>query len=164
MHQKILFKPESLIVLIGDEHDLIRKSIEQCLRKMGIVDIVEASSSRNLKQALQSAAFDLIIIDLYFSDADGFEFLQKIRNKDLCSDVPIIAITGESDRDEIVKAVDLGANDYLLKPFQAEELQNKITAVLNKYHSPTAQLAIRSIEEKIHSGEYEAAHLLLEPF
>lgn len=158
MNQKILFKPEELIVLVADEHDLIRKTVEACLVKMGINDIIEASNSSNLASVLQNSSFDLIILDLYYADANGFEILQKIRNKDLSSDVPIIAVTGEADRDEIVKAIDLGANDYILKPFQAEELQSKIISVLNKYHSPTeAEKAIRLVEEKIRHLDFENA-------
>ncbi|SME89882.1 tetratricopeptide repeat protein [Pseudobacteriovorax antillogorgiicola] len=157
------FKPSEIRVLVGDEHDLMRKSIERVLERIGVVQYVDAHHGRDVRRMIQAEAFDLYILDLYYSDTDGFDILQMIRNKDIQSDTPIIAITGEANRDDIVKAIDLGANDYLLKPFQPEELEKKIITVLTQYHSPGPVVKlIRKAEQLIHSGDYAPALSIIE--
>ena len=157
------FKPARLRVLVGDEHDLMRKSIDRVLTRIGFENIVEVHHGRDIKRIIDVEIFDLYILDLYFSDADGFDILQMIRAKDVRADIPIIAVTGESNRDDIVKAIDSGASDYILKPFQPEDLEKKIISVLTAYQSPSPTVKIiRKIEALIQRNDLEKAFAALE--
>ena len=134
------YKPESLSIMVIDDHDPIRKAIKRILIKMGIGTVIECFDGANASETLVDQPIDLIISDLYMRQMDGFELLSQIRNRDFASDIPIIIVTGEASKDDIVKSVDLGADDYLVKPFHAADLEKKVTTILIKYFSPTPLL------------------------
>ena len=136
------FKAETVNVLVVDDHDLIRKSISRVLKKMRFALIFDSSNGVEARAAFTEHPIELVISDLYMGKADGFQLLTHIRNSDTRSDVPFIVITGEASKEDIVKASDLGADDYILKPFQPEDLEKKIVSAMAKYYKPTPLLAL----------------------
>jgi len=151
--QDLQFDATSLTTLIVDDHVPIRKAIRRVLAGMKFSQIVEVSDGSEAIKLLQSKPFDLVICDLYMRRIDGFEVIRHIRDREVGSDLPVIVVTGEGSKEDIVKTVDLGADDYLLKPFHAEDLEKKVISVLNKYHSPgtllqTVRLAERHLLQK----------------
>jgi tetratricopeptide (TPR) repeat protein len=88
----------------------------------------------------------------------GFDVLLHVRNRTIGSDIPFIVVTGEASKEDIVKASDLGANEYILKPFQADALEQKITKVLNEFFSPSTLLRLlRNGDKQILKKDYEGA-------
>jgi tetratricopeptide (TPR) repeat protein len=151
--QKLNFDPAKVRVLIVDEHDLIRKSIAKIFIKLKLTDVVECSNIAEAKQIFTEQMVDIVLCDLFFKSGSGFDFISFVRNTDANCDVPIVVVTGEAGKDDIVKASELGANDYLLKPFNPNDIGKKIYGVLDKYHSPPPLLynirkAERGIVEK----------------
>ena len=157
-HKKYSYKPENLRVLILDDHDLMRKSLTKILRKNKFLHTTECSNAQDAIKIFQSQIIDLILCDLYMSKGDGLEFLESIRNHQTNADVPFIAITGEASKEEIVRAADKGADDYVIKPFQPEEIERKIKSILTKYHSPSPLLAeLRKAERHLLKKEFTKA-------
>jgi len=157
------YKPQTLSIMVVDDHDPIRKAIKRVLQKMNFGNIVECFDGANANEVLVDQPMDLIICDLYMRRMDGFELLTNIRNRDIAADVPVLIVTGEASKDDIVKAVDLGADDYLVKPFQAADLEKKVTAVLTKYFSPAPYLRqIRHGDRLMLQKKWHDAHAAFE--
>jgi DNA-binding response OmpR family regulator/Flp pilus assembly protein TadD len=136
-HQKV-----PMTVLVVDDQFTIRKAMCRILANHGFTTILEANNGTAALKLLGVCAIDLVITDLFMPEVDGFETLKNIRTMNFGADIPVIVVTGEGGRDEIVKAIDLGADDYILKPFQLEDLEKKIHSVLTRYKSPTPLLKL----------------------
>jgi len=159
------YDPATLTVIIIDDHDPIRKAIRRVLSGMGFKTIQEYFDGHDALKALAREAMpvDLIITDLYMRKVTGFQVLKKIRTKSYGFDIPIVVVTGEGSKEDIVKAVDLGADEYVLKPFQMVELEKKVANVLTKYYSPPPLLKlIRQGERFLIEKQYQDAVKLFE--
>lgn len=158
MNQDNIFNPASISIMVVDDHDAIRKGLKRILTKMGFKDIIECFDGTEALKVLQRRPIDIVILDLYMREMSGFEILEYIRSRDIGSDIPVIISTGEGGKEEIVKAADLGADDYLLKPFQASEAEKKVTRTLNNYYTPTPLLkALRKAERFYLENDFHSA-------
>ena len=154
--------PSGLKALVVDDHDLIRKNVAKALRKHDF-EIIECSNGKDAKVIIDTTSIDLIICDIEVNFISGFELLDHVRNLDTHSDIPFIIVTGTAEKDDIIKAVNKGADDYIVKPFQSEEIEAKISKVLTQFHSPGPILArIRMAEKEILHEQWEHARSLVE--
>lgn len=163
MTSDALFNPASLSVMIVDDHDPIRKGIKRILLQMGFAEVHECFDGDEALRLLAKRPVDLIVLDLFMRNVSGFEVLDQVRDRDLGSDVPVIIVTGEASKDEIVRVADRGADDYVLKPFQAADLEKKVVRALNKYYSPSPLLkALRAGDREFFKGDYSKAYACFE--
>ncbi|MEZ4741013.1 MAG: response regulator [Bdellovibrionota bacterium] len=146
---ELKYNPEQLKVLIVDDHDPIRKAIKKIVQSMKAAEVVECFDGKDAIAKLANEHFDLILCDIYMRKTSGFDVLSYLRNRQIANDIPFIIITGEASKEDIVKSSDLGANDYILKPFQAENLEIKIKRVLNEFYSPSPAVALLRKGEKL---------------
>jgi DNA-binding response OmpR family regulator len=116
-----------LIGVIDDEPDLLAMS-RACLERDGF-RVVEALDLRSGLVAMRREPVDLIVLDLGLPDGSGLDLLRTLRST---SDVPIIIVTGRSEETDRVVGLELGADDYLVKPFSQRELAARIRAVLRR--------------------------------
>lgn len=152
------YNPSNLTALVVDDQFLIRKAVCKILSGMGFEKILEASDGAEAFKILDQSPVDLVITDLFMPVIDGFQTIKHVRERDFGADAPIIVVTGESGRDEIVKAIDLGADDYVVKPFQIGDLEKKVTGVLSKYFEPTMLLKLlRSGDRLSVAGQFQDA-------
>jgi len=150
--------PSNLSVLIVDDHDPMRKSLRRVIDAMGFSEVYECSGGHEAKKTLEKKSVDFIISDLFMRQGSGFELLEYIRNRPMGSDLPFLVVTGEASKEEIVKVAHLGAEDYLLKPFQTTDLEKKITRVLTNHFSPPPLIqAQRHAEKKYLDGHFPEA-------
>lgn len=163
MKDKLSIDMTELKVLVVDEHGLIRKTIAKVLQDMGIEDVVETHSPKEARKLISNLHFDLVFTEIFFKSGDGFAIIDQLRHKDHRSDSPIIVLTGQAERDDIMKAADRGATDYLLKPFQSADLEKKIEKVLVAFHSPHPNVKrLREAEKLISESRYEDVEVLLD--
>lgn len=112
-------------VLVIDDQPIMLKLLEQILK-----DRYEVVALENGKEALEwmysGNIPDLVVADLNMPEIDGFEYIQRIRESGFFYDVPLIVLSGEESSAERIKCLKLGANDYLIKPFNPEELRLRI--------------------------------------
>jgi DNA-binding response OmpR family regulator len=120
-------RQRALIGLIDDEPDLVAMS-RAYLERDGF-RVVEALDARSGLASVRREAVDLIVLDLGLPDGNGLDLLRTLRST---SNVPIIIITGRSDETDRVVGLELGADDYLVKPFSQRELAARIRAVLRR--------------------------------
>ena len=122
----------ALKVLIVDDQFSVRQMTRLSLEQMGIRQIHE---SENGKEAMTKAGvqpLDLIISDYNMPEMDGLSLLRAVRGHPAARKVPFILVTGRGDRELVVKAAQAGVNNYLVKPFTAVTLREKIEQVMGK--------------------------------
>jgi DNA-binding response OmpR family regulator len=147
-----------LTVLVVDDHPSMRKAVRRILSAMGLIQVIECFDGDSALKITRERSVDLMILDLYMNGVSGFDVLERIKKSDVARDLPVIVVTGESGKDEIVKVVGAGAEDYLVKPFQANELERKVTKVINRFHAPTPFMNKLQCGERLYAaGQFEKA-------
>jgi len=134
-------------VLVIDDEPAIRESLGFALQREGFA-IEEAA---NLREARAKAtAADLLLLDLVLPDGNGLEFLRALRAK---SDVPVIVLTSRDEETDRVVGLEMGADDYVLKPFSPREVAARVRAVLRR---STGKVAHPDEEKPLRSGPLAA--------
>lgn len=115
-------------ILVVDDEARYQRLLDANLRTDGY-DVITASNGLEALDIFSSQPFDLILLDVMMPELDGFDTCQRIREY---SNVPIIILTAKGDEKDRVRGLDLGADDYLTKPFSATELLARVRAVLRR--------------------------------
>lgn len=115
-------------ILVADDDANIANLVRQALNGPSYMVEVAMNGLEAIKQ-FQKAAFDLVILDVMMPFVDGFEACQQIR---ALSDVPIVILTSRGGSDDIVHGFELGADDYITKPFKIAELLARVDAILRR--------------------------------
>lgn len=131
-------------ILIVDDDTHIRELIQVILSKEGI-SIVEAADGKAALSILDSDKIDLIILDIMMPNMDGWSFCQEVR-KYYSDTLPILMLTAKGETAQKVKGLGLGADDYMVKPFVADELVARVKALLRRYQiSVSNRIQIRNV-------------------
>ena len=115
-------------LLVVEDDERIRSALIRALHERGHAVSSAGTALEGLRQAVDERP-DLVVLDLGLPDLDGAELLRMLR---AVSTVPVIVATARDDDESIVQALDAGADDYVLKPFQAAQLEARIRAVLRR--------------------------------
>jgi two-component system, chemotaxis family, chemotaxis protein CheY len=111
-------------VLVADDSGIMRKIIVRSLNAVGVSDIVEAANGQEAIDAYKANPCDLILTDWNMPEKSGLDVVTEIRA--LGSQVPIIMVTTEAQKGQVIAAIQAGVNDYLTKPFEADDLRAKL--------------------------------------
>lgn len=117
-------------ILVVDDDVYIRKLVGNILSDVGF-DICEAADGRNALLKLDENKIDLCVVDIMMPNMNGLDFCRNARN--YYEDMPILMLTAKSEIGSKIESYGLGADDYLTKPFEAEELLLRIRALLKRY-------------------------------
>ncbi|AEA33334.1 response regulator [Hippea maritima] len=118
-------------VITIDDSSTMRRIIKNTLKRIGYGDeILEAENGKEALDILASNDVDLIITDWNMPVMDGLTFVKKIRSDHKYDDIPIIMVTTEAAKEDIITALKAGVNNYIVKPFTPQVLKEKIEAVL----------------------------------
>ena len=124
---------EAKLVLIVDDEPRMIKFIRLNLDLEGY-RVIEASNGLEALEKVRTELPDLVLLDVMMPEIDGFETLERIRE---ISNVPVIMLTVKADEEDKVRGLDLGADDYVTKPFSPRELSSRIKAVLRRTEMPS---------------------------
>ncbi len=116
-------------ILYVDDDISLQTVVEQYLENEGCQRVYTAGSRAEMAEILKSNKVDVILLDLTLPDASGFEILTQLR---AISDVSVIIVSGKTDTTERIIGIELGADDYLTKPFDLREMTARIKAVLRR--------------------------------
>ncbi len=119
-------------VLVVDDSKMIRMGILRALRQLGLVLIEEAANGREALKRIATENFDLMLLDIEMPEMNGMQVLQEMRASDSLHNVPVIVISGGVDSEDAVQCIELGAEDYLPKPFSPVLLRARLTTTLEK--------------------------------
>lgn len=118
-------------ILTVDDFSTMRRIIRNMLRQLGYTNIVEAEDGVMALSMLQRDKIDFVISDWNMPNMSGLELLKAIRTDDSLKSIPVLMITAEALRDNIVEAVKAGVSNYVVKPFTAETLKEKINTIFS---------------------------------
>ncbi len=119
-------------ILVVDDFSTMRRIVKNLLRDLGFTNTHEADDGSTAWPMLQNGDYDFVVTDWNMPGMTGIELLQKIRSDDRLKSVPVLMVTAEAKRDQIVAAAQAGVNGYVVKPFTAAALKEKIEKIFER--------------------------------
>lgn len=135
--------PKGVHILVVDDEPEVRLLLRRCFEREGYA-VMEADSGQQLFDALERHPVSLITLDLGLGGEDGLEIARRVRSQ---NNLPIVMISGKADTIDRVVGLELGADDYITKPFQLREVLARIRAVLRRYETGGAGAAAEPAEK-----------------
>jgi len=123
---------KNMKILIVDDFSTMRRIIKNLLRDLGFTNTAEADDGTSAMPMLENGQFDFVITDWNMPGMTGIELLKAIRANDRLKSLPILMVTAEAKRDQIIAAAQAGVNGYVVKPFTAAALQEKIEKIFER--------------------------------
>ncbi len=124
-------------VLVVDDNEMNRDMLSRRLQRQGC-EVMVAEDGQNALDLLQEHPFDLVLLDIMMPRMNGYEVLERMRSDPHLRFVPVIMISAVDELDSVVKCIELGADDYLFKPFNPVLLKARVSASLEKKRLYTA--------------------------
>lgn len=119
-------------ILVVDDFSTMRRIVRNLLRDLGFTNIEEADDGSTALPMLRNGKFDFLITDWNMPGMSGMELLKEIRADENLKSLPILMVTAEAKRDQIVAAAQAGVNGYVVKPFTAAVLKDKIEKIFER--------------------------------
>ena len=120
-------------VLIVDDYKTMLRIIENLLKQIGFKNVHQATDGAAALKTLRSETIGLVISDWNMAPMSGLDLLKEVRADGALKEVPFIMITAESKTENVVAAKAAGVNNYIVKPFNAETLKQKLVAVIGAF-------------------------------
>ena len=117
-------------VLVVDDFATMRKIEKNILGQLGIKNVDEADDGSTALPKLKATKYDIVLLDWNMPNMTGLELLKAMRAEESLKNVPVIMVTAEALKDNVVAAAQAGVNDYVVKPFNAATLEEKLKKVL----------------------------------
>lgn len=138
-------KPEPMAkhkILIVDDEPAIREMVAVAL-EMADFDVLEAENAQVAHELIVDERPDLVLLDWMLPSVSGIELARRLKREASTAEIPVIMLTAKSDEDNKIQGLEVGADDYITKPFSTRELMARIRAVLRR---TSAQMAEKAIE------------------
>jgi two-component system chemotaxis response regulator CheY len=125
-------------ILVVDDFSTMRRIIKNLLRDLGFSNMDEADDGATALPMLKSGRYDFLITDWNMPIMEGIELLKRIRADAELVDLPVLMVTAEARREQIVLAAEAGVNGYIVKPFTAQTLEQKIAKIFERLGAAAA--------------------------
>jgi two-component system chemotaxis response regulator CheY len=119
-------------ILIVDDFSTMRRIIKNLLRDLGFTNTGEADDGNTALPMLKTGKYDFLVTDWNMPGMSGFDLIKHVRADDQLKTLPILMVTAEAKRDQIVAAAQAGVNGYIIKPFTAAVLKEKIEKIFER--------------------------------
>ncbi len=119
-------------ILIVDDFSTMRRIIKNLLRDLGFNNTSEADDGITALPMLQGGGFDLLVTDWNMPGMQGIDLLKHVRAEEALVDLPVLMVTAEQKREQIVAAAQAGVNGYIVKPFTAQTLKEKLDKMFER--------------------------------
>lgn len=119
-------------ILVVDDFSTMRRIIKNLLRDLGFTNVQEADDGTTALPMLQAGDFDFLVSDWNMPGMTGIDLLRAVRADPKLAALPVLLVTAESKREQIVEAAEAGVNGYVVKPFTAGTLQEKISKIFER--------------------------------
>jgi two-component system chemotaxis response regulator CheY len=124
---------KNMRVLVVDDFQTMRRIIINLLRQLGFNNVTEAHDGQAALEKVRSEKIDLVISDWNMPNMTGIEFLKEVRQDPGLKGTPFIMVTAEGKKENVIAAVQAGVNNYIVKPFNAATLKEKMTKVIGEF-------------------------------
>ena len=118
--------------LVVDDFATMRRIVKNLLKEIGIQHMDEAEDGQMALRMLKGAKYDFVVSDINMPNMNGFELLRQIRADAELKSLPVLMVTAEAKKEDIITAAQAGANGYIVKPFTKATLEEKVTKILQK--------------------------------
>jgi len=123
---------KNMKILVVDDFSTMRRIIKNLLRDLGFTNIQEADDGNTALPMLQNGDFDFVVTDWNMPGMQGIDLLKEIRKDDNLSHLPVLMVTAEAKREQIIAAAQAGVNGYIVKPFTAVTLKEKLDKIFER--------------------------------
>ncbi|MFC3149867.1 chemotaxis response regulator CheY [Litoribrevibacter euphylliae] len=123
---------KNMKILIVDDFSTMRRIIKNLLKDLGFTNTQEADDGSTALPMLKTGDFDFLITDWNMPGMTGIDLLRAVRADDALSHMPVLMVTAEAKREQIVAAAQAGVNGYVVKPFTAQALKEKIEKIFER--------------------------------
>lgn len=123
---------KNMKILIVDDFSTMRRIIKNLLRDLGFTNTQEADDGNSALPMLKASDFDFLITDWNMPGMTGIELLKAVRADDKLKGLPVLMVTAEAKREQIIEAAQAGVNGYVVKPFTAQALKEKIEKIFER--------------------------------
>lgn len=124
--------PSDLKFLIVDDFSTMRRIVRGLLKEMGCHNADEAEDGAAALAMLKSAKYDFVVSDINMPNMNGFDLLKAVKADDSLKHIPVLMVTAEARKEDIVLAAQSGAAGYIVKPFTKATLEEKVTKIMQK--------------------------------
>lgn len=119
-------------ILVVDDFSTMRRIVKNCLKQLGFENITEAEDGQIALEALGQKEFKFIISDWNMPNMMGIDLLRAVRADAKLKSIPFLMVTAESQKENVIEAAKAGVSNYVIKPFTAEVLEQKMSAIFTK--------------------------------
>ncbi len=119
-------------ILIVDDFSTMRRIIKNLLRDLGFTNTVEADDGTTALPILNAGGIDFLVTDWNMPGMQGIDLLKHVRADEKLSNLPVLMVTAEQKREQIIEAAQAGVNGYIVKPFTAATLKEKIDKIFER--------------------------------
>ena len=119
-------------ILIVDDFSTMRRIIKNLLRDLGFTNTAEADDGNTALPMLHSGNFDFLVTDWNMPGMSGIDLLRQVRADDRLKHLPVLMVTAEAKREQIIEAAQSGVNGYIIKPFTAQTLEEKLGKIFER--------------------------------
>ncbi|MDC9592646.1 chemotaxis response regulator CheY [Xenorhabdus sp. IM139775] len=123
---------KDLKFLVVDDFSTMRRIVRNLLKELGFNNVDEAQDGAEALTKLRTAEFDFVISDWNMPNIDGLELLKTIRSEEKLAALPVLMVTAEAKKENIIAAAQAGASGYVVKPFTAAILEEKLNKIFEK--------------------------------
>jgi two-component system chemotaxis response regulator CheY len=123
---------KNIKILIVDDFSTMRRIIKNLLKDLGFNNTVEADDGNTAMPILKAGGIDFLITDWNMPAMQGIDLLKAVRGNEELATLPVLMVTAESKREQIVEAAEAGVNGYIVKPFNATTLKEKIEKIFER--------------------------------
>jgi len=116
-------------VLVVDDMSTMRRIVRNILKQLGVGNVVEAENGSDALSKLKADKFDFVVSDWNMPVMAGIELLRKIRADEQLKHIPVLMVTAEAQKENLVEAIQAGVSNYVVKPFTAEIIKQKLDKI-----------------------------------
>ena len=120
-------------ILVVDDYKTMVRIIQNLLKQLGFTNLDDAACGEEALQKMRQSRFALVISDWNMEPVTGYELLQSVRADDRLKETPFIMVTAESKSENVIAARKAGVNSYIVKPFNAATLKQKMVAAIGEF-------------------------------
>jgi len=124
--------PSKIKFLVVDDFSTMRRIVRNLLKELGFTNVEEAEDGAVALQKLKGGVFDFVVSDWNMPNMDGLTLLQTVRADPALKHLPVLMITAEAKKENIIAAAQAGASGYIVKPFTAATLNEKLVKIFEK--------------------------------
>jgi two-component system chemotaxis response regulator CheY len=123
---------KNMSILVVDDFPTMRRIVRSLLKELGFTNVDEAEDGQDALAKLRGGKFEFVVSDWNMPNLDGLEMLKQIREDGALKSLPVLMVTAEAKKENIIAAAQAGANGYVVKPFTAATLEEKLNKIFEK--------------------------------